>query len=140
MQGRAGKPGRSFIRVTGLVRLTFNHVVGQFVDLLADLTWKLLGQDPAQVSDGIDQGVGEMLLAEVCPHLFHHPAPKIVAAFLMDSGVAHDREFLGARRDKNEDCIAMLGPVHLEFEELLLRERQCFATDLATLKIDADVP
>lgn len=46
---------------------------------------------------------------------------------------------MGAGRDKDEDSVAMLRPIHLEFEELLLCQRQSVALNLAALEINADV-
>ena len=76
---------------------------------------------------GIDQRIREMLLTKMFAHLLHDPVPEIVAALLMDPGVADDSEFLGAGRDKDEHGVAMLRPVHLELEKLLLREREGIA-------------
>src|SRR3954465_9976579 len=80
-----------------------------------------------------------MLLPEVCAHLLHHRIPKIIATFLVNPGIADDREFLRAGCDKDEHGVAMLRLVHLELEKLLLREWERIALDLTALQINADV-
>src|SRR6478609_6237027 len=50
--------------------------------------------------------------------------PELIAALCMDAVVADHREFLRARRDKNQDAIALFRFLHPKLNEFLLSAQQ----------------
>ena len=63
-------------------------------------------QDRSNFLDTVNQRVSKISPFETCLHRFNHATPELFSALRMNSGVAHDRKFMGNRSDKNQDRIS----------------------------------
>src|SRR4029077_16730201 len=100
-----------------MTALPFLDRVWQFVAIVWT-TRKMLRQQAARLPDRMYDGVGEMLRLEVWPHRLRQCFPKRLAALLVHASVPDDRELLRARRDKNQDGVALAGLRHAQSLEL----------------------
>src|SRR5207248_7342153 len=67
------------------------------------------------------------------PHIVHQFLPKLLAAFLVHHHIAHHGVFMGARRDKNQNRIAIPRFLHAELEESSLCPRQSILLEFSPL-------
>ena len=90
--------------------------------------------------NGFHERVAEFLVLEVAAHSLDKPLPELLAAFFMDRFVAHDREFVCARRHKNKHSIALVCFMHGEPMKFFLSSGQRIVAQLSSLNINADLP
>ena len=64
-------------------------------------------QNFAGFLDAVNNAFCEFRFAEITGHSFRELLPKGIAAFFMDGLIANHREFMRARRDKNQHAIPM---------------------------------
>ncbi len=98
--------------------MVVDYVVRQLVAIRL-LPREVLRQQVTRTSDRLDECVGKLLALEMATHRLHESFPKFGPTFLMHSLIAHDRKLLRARRDEDENAIALAGPRHTELLELL---------------------
>src|SRR6516225_3437312 len=73
------------------------------------------------------------------PHSFHKALPEFITALFMDRVVANNRNFMDARRDKDEHSITLARLVHTGPMELLLGRNQRIALQHPTLYQNANL-
>jgi hypothetical protein len=66
--------------------------------------------------------------------------PESIAALCMDAVVADHREFLGARRDENQDAIALFRFLHPKLNEFLLGAQQWIFFEHPALEENPNLP
>ena len=73
------------------------------------------------------------------PHSIHNVLPELFAAFLVNRLVADNGEFVGPRRNKNKDGVALAGFVNSEALKFFLCNDQRIAAQFAALNKDANL-
>ena len=67
-----------------------------------------------KLTDGELREVERSVVREVLAHQIDNLLPVLLAAPLMDCLVADHSEFVGSRRDKNQNCVSIFCLVHSE--------------------------
>src|SRR5215471_14683872 len=73
------------------------------------------------------------------PHSFDDALPEFIAAFLVNRFVANDRQFMSARRHKDQHRIAFARLVHTEPMKLPLRRSKGITLQFASLDQNANL-
>jgi len=73
--------------------------------------------------DAVHQSCSEIALAEEAAHGRGQFPPELLPALFMDSLVADDGKTARARRDENQDGVAVAGALHLQADEMPPRRR-----------------
>jgi len=97
------------------------------------------GERFAGFFDRFDQSVAEFLISEMFAHAVRQSLPQSFATFFVNGCVADDGELAGARRDENEDSVALGRFMHSEPVKFLLRGDQRIDIYLAALNKNANL-
>lgn len=97
-------------------------LIGQFI-AGSRLRREMRGEQFTGFLDAVDDTGSEFGIFEVAGHFFRQHLPKSVTALLMHRRVADDGKLARARRDKNQNTIAMLRFGHAQPVKLRLRRR-----------------
>jgi hypothetical protein len=120
-------------------RLFLHDLVRQLVDGVGG-AGEMRGQHFPHLADGEDDGAIEILVFEMCPHVVHQFFPKLFTAFLVDADVADHGIFLFSGRNKDQNSVAIGGPLHSELKELFFRPGQGVAFKLPALNKNPYLP
>jgi len=99
----------------------------------------MLGQRVANIVNGVDQRVGELLVAEMVAHFVDEALPQLLAALLVDRFVADDRKFVGARRDPDQNVVVVSVFMQSQSLKSFLGGDERIVFYLAALNEDADL-
>ena len=97
------------------------------------------GQQVADLSDRLHDGVAEFLVLKMSAHLIHHLVPERFAAFFVNRLVAHHCKLMRAGRHENEHRIAFPYSVHSEPLKFFLCNGQRIGVQSAPLNINANL-
>jgi hypothetical protein len=117
-------------------RLTLGDLVRQFVAFATFFRREFVGEDAANLLDGVDQRLGKIFVTEMFTHLVDDSLPQCFAAFLVDRLVSKDRKFVRTGRYENQHSIALAGFVHSKRTELLLSGGERIIREFAPLNVD----
>lgn len=84
---------------------------------------KMCGEQFASLLDAVNDAGSEVGFFEVAGHFLGQREPESIAALLMHGRVADDGELAGARRDKNQNAVPVMGFGHAEPIKLFLCRR-----------------
>jgi len=93
----------------------------------------------ARVTNGVDQGVAELLVSKMFAHARYELLPQLLAALLVDRSVSDNRELVRARRHPNENIALLPVLVHSETAKSFLRRNDRVACNLAALNKNANL-
>ena len=88
---------------------------------VAFATREVLGQQSSRTLDALSEALGEFAFAESGAHQGGEFAPECIATLRVNALVSDDGEIARARRDEEEDAVALLGGAHVEQIKLLAR-------------------
>jgi hypothetical protein len=119
-------------------RSILDHIVRQLVPTCRSLR-KVRGKRVARFRNRVNNRVTEALISKMRAHAFDKLLPELLATFFMDGFVADNGKLMRARRNENEDGIALWSLVHPKAMKSFLRDHQGIVLQLSALNVNADL-
>jgi len=96
-------------------------------------------QELARFLDRFHEGIREILISEMGPHLLDELLPESIATFLVNAFIPNHRKLSRARGHINQDRVALISRLHPQLLEPLSRMIEGVAVQFSSLHVDPNL-